>query len=263
MDNQVIQQKLIKKHSFKWILITSGTPVVIVLMLTIYASMTSGNVRLSLPFFEQVFAIELQPENPSTSELIDNIFKNGTSEEVTALLNNRDFYKLNDETLIRELIPRIEQLDYNDPLSKQLRDTLFSERGPFNPPEINVRVNVVNSSELKDKFARVCPQSIFFDKNVLISNNERLSMILVKAAERRRFGCATNGEPETTTSVAPIEIEIPEVLAYKLFELDTLPASFNAIAKVTLTELAVTTPSAVAKLTTNVSVAQRHVKNQF
>jgi hypothetical protein len=90
------------------------------------------------------------------------------------------------------LIDRIDNLQYGDPISIELRRLRDRFLGPFNSPE--KRVILVFDDKLDEDQAKVCPDSDFYMQNINIASEDFTIMFTVKSAsEPLMLGC-THGK---------------------------------------------------------------------
>ncbi|MDH5388577.1 MAG: hypothetical protein OEY06_09015 [Gammaproteobacteria bacterium] len=123
-----------------------------------------------------------------------------------------------------DLITKISSLNYKDTFSEGLRKIRNKFIGPFNAPDIQVKIKF--SDSLKINHAQVCPDSDFYKNRINVALSDFSNMYPVDdAGVAIIHGCPTpSGMPEL--------VIISTELGKKLLNKSSLPTSIDAVAKV-------------------------------
>ena len=240
--------------SSPWIALSLGCLLIIAAIVAfsflIYRGENSGSLTIKLPEGHAV-EMKIQKNKVGLLEIFDKIFaEDGQKTKiVTALLRDKEFYKIGDPLLIvtiektdgnnelakefrtmlkdergpfrrtyhsfydindDSIIDAIVHLDYHHETSKGLRDLLSKSQGPFQDFTEEV---IITEGAVEKGSAAVCSSTKFFRNNLIISNESQKRTINVGAFHPHP--CPQNGHRGETSGLPIIRIHKED--AYNLF----------------------------------------------
>ena len=197
------------------IVIVSGITFIIGLWISSQAvtSGPGGQAKLSLGDFKYEIII---------NDIDISEFLQENSNDETIKEKAKEIFKLYE--IDTPLITAIRELNYDNTFSKDLRNLRDTFVGPFHAPDIKVEVKF--SNDLDSFKAKVCPQGPFYRQRVNIALADFSNMYPIDdAGIAIVHGCPT---PESN----PKPIVISYEMGKKLFDMDDLPDSISAVARV-------------------------------